>query len=373
MNLNHFISYLILFFLFASFGSFFKLSVDRYGTSDSIIFKPSYCFNCKKNISWWQNIPVISFLIQRGRCFSCNDKLDINLLYSEILTPLFSLALIFHSTSHSINLFDLFFMLAFFNILLWLSMYDFKHKIIPHNITYSAIFLFIIFLVFLKGDYLNPFINLGMAFIFMDMLSVLSAALKKIDFDFNLIVIPLLLWVVIFFFFQNYYFLIVPILLFYYCIKSNLTLNRYFFIALWGVLLLLLLVHSYRYVFTAIDFRFFDYLFAGVGVIYFFCEVIFYFLVLVLAENVVESKDEDVPVKLTIGGGDITVFVLISLFLGYKFAFISLFLSSLLALLFILFGKFLKYIYKVKSEESQFISFVPYLTLACFIIIMVFL
>lgn len=373
MSLNHFIFYLILFFLFASFGSFFKLSVDRYGTSDSIVFKPSYCFSCKKNLSWWQNIPVISFLIQRGKCFFCNDRLDVNLLYSEVLTAFFSLALIVHSASHGSNLTDLFLMLIFFNVLLWLSMYDFKHRVIPHNITYSTIFLFVIFFVFLKNDYLNPFINIGIAFVFMDMLSIFSAALKKIDFDFNLIVIPLLLWVLISFFLQNYYFLILPILIFYYCIKLNLTLNRYSFISLWGILLLLILFHSYRYIFTTIDFYFFDYLFAGVGVIYFFCEVVFYFLVLFLSDNVLESKDEDAPLKLTIGGGDITVFVLISLFLGYKFAFISLFLSSLLALLFIVFGKFLKYIYKAKSEESQFISFVPYLTLACFIIMMVFL
>lgn len=373
MNLSHFILYLVLFFLFASFGSFFKLSVDRYGTLDSVIFKPSYCFNCNKNLSWWQNIPVVSFLIQRGKCFFCNDKLDINLLYSEVLTPVFSLSLILHSLSGGVKLSDLFLMLVFFNILIWLSMYDFKHKIIPHNITYSAIFLFVVFYVFFKNDFLLPFVNLGIAFMFMDMLSIFSAALKRIDFDYNLIVLPLLLWITIFFFFQNHYFLIPCILLFYYLVKSNLMLNKYFFIGLWGILLLLLILHSYRYVFTSIDFYFFDYLFAGVGAIYFFCEVVFYFLVLVLAKGIIESKEDDLPLKVTIGGGDITVFVLISVFLGYKFAFISLFFSSLLALLFIVFRKVTKYRHKEKSEESQFISFVPYLTLACFIIMMVFL
>lgn len=370
------VSYILLFFLFASFGSFFKLSADRYGTSDSVVFKPSYCFNCKNNLFWWQNIPVLSYIVLNGKCSFCKEKLDISLIYSEIITAVLSLILIIHGNSKHLPILTLMLTVLFFNVLICLSIYDLRHKVIPHKITYSAIFLVTIFYIFIQKSYLEPFFNLGVAFVSMDLLSVFSAAQKKYDFDSNLLVLPLLFWVTSFFFIQSFYVLIPTILIYVILLKSNFSLNRNRLIIFWTFLLAFLLFHFYRFVFAGINFDLLGNLFVGIGIIYFFCEIIFYYFVLIfskffLVEEVLENVNNDSP-KLTIGGGDITVFVLISLFLGYQDAFMSLFLSSILALISIFFTKIVRYITKIKSEESQFISFVPYLTAACFIIILAF-
>ena len=72
--------------------------------------------------------------------------------------------------------------------------------------------------------------------------------------------------------------------------------------------------------------------------------------------------------NIALGGGDITVFALISVYLGSIRAFFALFLASILALIWISIAKLL---FKDKNV-SQFIPFVPFIALACFIIMMVF-
>ena len=109
-------------------------------------------------------------------------------------------------------------------------------------------------------------------------------------------------------------------------------------------------------------------LLAGFGIIYFICEIVLYFIHLFLPGSKSLSKDENMSdtLKISIGGGDITVFALISVFLGFKLAFMVLFIASLLGIL----SHFIIGAVNISQAKSEkYIPFVSYLSLACFIII----
>ncbi|MBU1199925.1 prepilin peptidase [Patescibacteria group bacterium] len=57
-------------------GSFLGVVVYRTVNEGSPLSGRSRCDKCKKKLSWWQNIPLISFLLLRGKCFYCKKPID---------------------------------------------------------------------------------------------------------------------------------------------------------------------------------------------------------------------------------------------------------------------------------------------------------
>ena len=364
----------IIFTVASCLGSFLKLVVDRYGTGESFVFKTSYCSNCKTNLLWWQNIPIISFLILKGKCHFCKSKIDINCFYSELFTSIVAVILFISALNKNQEPRETTTVLIFAMVLILLSMFDLKHRIIPHTITYTAIILVIISNFFTKDISLYvSFLNLGIAFLFMDLLYIFSSLVKKFDLEANMISIPLIVWSIFFLFSQNIYFLIIAITVYFFSVRLKIHGNLH--IILWITLFFLTLVNFYKIFFIVGEISNLTYYFAGIGIIYFACEVITYFLYLIFrtrdANNLVDTKNS----KITIGGGDITVFALISVFLGYKIAFLTLFIASLLATISHLsHSRLKKFLAPASGEQSsgpssEYIPFVPFLSLTCFIII----
>lgn len=79
---------IFLFLLGISIGSFLNVIVFRtiYGTSP--LKGRSYCDHCKKPIPWYQNIPILSFILLRGRCSACHKRIPIQYPIVELLTGL---------------------------------------------------------------------------------------------------------------------------------------------------------------------------------------------------------------------------------------------------------------------------------------------
>ena len=76
----------IFIFIFGcSMGSFVRLVADRYLREESWIFKRSYCFHCGMKLKWISMIPLISWMIQKGKCTFCHGKIP----FSYFLTELF--------------------------------------------------------------------------------------------------------------------------------------------------------------------------------------------------------------------------------------------------------------------------------------------
>lgn len=151
----------ILFFLFgAVIGSFLNVIIYRYHTEKSVLGR-SACMSCQNKLRWYELVPLLSFFALKGRCKSCKTKISRQYPIVELLSgvvfamlffkfqDLFFLNLIHFTISY------VYYAVAF-SILLVISVYDWKHKIIPDGL--AAIFGAIAFVsVFLfTGDSFYP-------------------------------------------------------------------------------------------------------------------------------------------------------------------------------------------------------------------------
>ena len=151
---------LILFLIGASFGSFlnvlyFRYHPDKFILRKDIIKGRSYCPNCHKTLSFYELIPVISFIIQGGKCRSCKQKISFQYILIEILaglifvfTPLFlrNNFITFFSKIHNIYYFwSLSFVWSIiFLTLILIALIDLKFQIIPNELNLFLLFLGII-------------------------------------------------------------------------------------------------------------------------------------------------------------------------------------------------------------------------------------
>lgn len=71
------ISVLYIGFFGAVIGSFLNVVALRFISGEEIVRTPSHCPTCKKNLVWYELIPVISFLLQGGKCRGCKKKISI--------------------------------------------------------------------------------------------------------------------------------------------------------------------------------------------------------------------------------------------------------------------------------------------------------
>jgi leader peptidase (prepilin peptidase)/N-methyltransferase len=151
---------LILFLIGASFGSFlnvlsFRYHPDKFILSKDIIKGRSYCPKCHKTLSFCELIPVISFIIQGGKCRSCKQKISFQYILIEILsglifvfTPLFlkNNSITFFSKIHNIYYFwGISFIWSIILLtLILIALIDLKFQIIPNELNLFLLFLGII-------------------------------------------------------------------------------------------------------------------------------------------------------------------------------------------------------------------------------------
>jgi leader peptidase (prepilin peptidase)/N-methyltransferase len=74
-------------------GSFLNVCIARIPKGESIVQPPSHCPNCKSPISFYDNVPLLSFLILRGRCRSCSERISWRYFFVELMTGLLALSL----------------------------------------------------------------------------------------------------------------------------------------------------------------------------------------------------------------------------------------------------------------------------------------
>lgn len=148
-----FLNYFILFILGTIIGSFLNVLVLRYNTGLSFAKGRSKCFSCGNTLSWYELVPLFSFVFLRGRCLSCGSKISYQYPVVEFITGLV-FSLIFWKTGLSILLP---FYLVTFSILIAISVYDIKHKIIPDGMVLSFS-IFSLIVLFLNQNYINGFV-----------------------------------------------------------------------------------------------------------------------------------------------------------------------------------------------------------------------
>lgn len=80
--------YALIFYFGAIIGSFLSVVIYRLPRNLSIIRPPSHCPHCTNPIRFYDNIPIISYLILRGKCRYCSGKISLRYPLIEILTGL---------------------------------------------------------------------------------------------------------------------------------------------------------------------------------------------------------------------------------------------------------------------------------------------
>lgn len=125
----------IVFMLGAAFGSFFNVCIYRMPREESIVNPPSHCPKCNKPIRWHDNIPLLSFLVLRGKCRDCGTLISPRYLFIELLTASLFLAVWLKYEFQWVA--PIYWILV--GGLIVSTFIDFEHYIIPNEITYGGV------------------------------------------------------------------------------------------------------------------------------------------------------------------------------------------------------------------------------------------
>jgi leader peptidase (prepilin peptidase)/N-methyltransferase len=126
----------IIVFIFGSLvGSFLNVCIHRLPRGESIVKPRSHCPKCKKSILWYDNIPFLSYIVLRGKCRFCKQKISFRYLLIESVTA--AVFLLFFSR-HGLS-FDFFFYTIFVSGLIVATFVDIQHRIIPDEISLGGI------------------------------------------------------------------------------------------------------------------------------------------------------------------------------------------------------------------------------------------
>ena len=126
------IIYIAVFILGSLWGSFSNVCIYRLPEKGNVVSARSKCRNCQKKISWFDNIPFISYIILRGKCRNCGFKISFQYFVVELLVAL-GFLISFHFFGFSIATLLLFILTIFFVIIFFI---DLKHFIIPNELTF---------------------------------------------------------------------------------------------------------------------------------------------------------------------------------------------------------------------------------------------
>ena len=144
-----FVFYLIIFFILGTLcGSFFTVIGLRLPKNENFTTTHSHCDSCGHELNLYEMIPIISYIVQRGRCRYCKQKIDIMSTFIEFFTGLL-FAVSFYSFGFT---YEFVIGLGVISLLMIVIVSDLIYLIIPDEV---LIFFSVYFLIF-------QFLNLGL-------------------------------------------------------------------------------------------------------------------------------------------------------------------------------------------------------------------
>lgn len=117
-------------------GSFLNVLIDRLPKGQSVVWGRSHCDFCKKTLRWYELIPVLSFVVQRGRCRRCRKKISWQYPIVELVTGIGFAFLFFYFSDSLIRGFAYSFI---FSSLLVMFVADLKYQIIPDSMVVMGV------------------------------------------------------------------------------------------------------------------------------------------------------------------------------------------------------------------------------------------
>jgi leader peptidase (prepilin peptidase)/N-methyltransferase len=129
--------YVTLFVFGAVVGSFLNVCIARLPEKKSLVRPGSHCPACSTPIRWYDNVPVLSFIVLRGKCRQCGSSISLQYPTVELLTAVLFVLLVRQFTNPVV----LGIYAVFTCSLIVVTFIDFKHYIIPDEISIPGIFI----------------------------------------------------------------------------------------------------------------------------------------------------------------------------------------------------------------------------------------
>ncbi|MGD2278962.1 MAG: prepilin peptidase [Candidatus Omnitrophota bacterium] len=151
--------YIIVFVFGAIFGSFLNVCIYRIPRGLSLVRPRSHCPECQNPINWYDNVPLVSYLVLGGRCHYCGARIPLRYFLVELITALAGCVLLYY-----FSLTSLFFVyLIFTYILIVIVFIDIEKQEVPDVLSLPGIPLGVILVTLAsiidKGPILRVFIN----------------------------------------------------------------------------------------------------------------------------------------------------------------------------------------------------------------------
>ena len=116
-------------------GSFLNVCIYRLPRHESLIWPGSHCTACGRGLSWFENVPLLSYLVLRGRCRSCGAPISSVYPLVELVTPALFVMQYWQLGWQPLLLVRLVFSCA----MVVLFVVDLQHRILPNAITVSGV------------------------------------------------------------------------------------------------------------------------------------------------------------------------------------------------------------------------------------------
>ena len=130
--------YYLAFIIFGSlWGSFANVCIYRLPENKSVITGRSSCPNCKNKIPWYDNIPLLSFILLMGKCRLCKKPIDLQYFIVELISAI-SFVSIYYFFGLTLAALLLLILSIFFIIIFFI---DLKHFIIPNELTFPLMII----------------------------------------------------------------------------------------------------------------------------------------------------------------------------------------------------------------------------------------
>ena len=146
--------FVFIFLLGTIIGSFLNVVIYRFNTGRTMVRGRSICMTCNRTLRWYELIPILSYVMQSGKCLRCKEVISHQYPIVEFVTGLVFVLIAYHFLPALFfvpfsYLFLVTFFVFIFSILIVISVYDIRHKVIPDKL----VFIFIFF------SFLSIFVN----------------------------------------------------------------------------------------------------------------------------------------------------------------------------------------------------------------------
>ena len=149
-------------------GSFLNVIIYRLPISLSIISPRSHCTQCKKEIPFYLNIPIFSYILLRGKCFNCKKNISLQYPLVELL-----IGIIFLYTFNNSEIPESLFFCIISCLLICIAIIDYNHYIISLSLS-SILLLIIIPYIFLNNSITYHLFGMMIGFSYLSLIFILN-------------------------------------------------------------------------------------------------------------------------------------------------------------------------------------------------------